>query len=256
MQDGSYQSFEHCIQCHETFTAANCPALTFAIKLQRDNMKHRGDAGISASTLLSCPRTFGLLHYYPYYEPVEDGWIKSMGTIVHSMIESDDDDLPDVIRERRIRKEIECDGMPIAITGKPDEINVKHGVLIDYKTKETLPSKADTAHEYQFNVYAWLCKGGTFLDTGEVADIDIVRGGMHYITRKSKNPFKKIGYPVWPTEKTEDAIRQRLRPIVEFLKTGVIPQCSPFKEYGGMWKCDCVKIEKQLEERSIERTHG
>lgn len=255
MADGDFHSFDHCIGCHERYEV-KCPALTFALKLQRDNMKHRKDAGISASTLLGCPRAYGLLQYYDYYEPVADGWVKSMGTIIHSMIESDPDDLPNLIRERRVKKEIECDGEIIEITGKPDEVNVAYKVLTDFKTKETLPTKADPAHEYQFNVYCWLLDGGTFTDTGEEVNIKIERGGMHYITRKATNPFKKIGYPVWDTEKVEDAIRQRLRPIVEFKKTGIIPEHKPFQEYGGAWKCDCVRIEKQLEVRGVERIYG
>lgn len=251
MEDGSYQSFDHCIHKHECFEA-NCPALTFAIKLQRDNMKHRKDAGISASTLLSCPRTVGLLTHYDYYEPVADGWVKSMGTIIHSMIESDPDDLPNRIRERRIKKEIEVDGEWYEVTGQPDDIDTFYKVVIDYKTKESLPTKADAGHEYQFNVYAWLCDGGTFTDNGERIDVKIERGGMHYVTRKSSNPFKKIGYPIWPTAKTEEMIRQRLRPIIEFRKTDIIPEHNPYQTFGGNWKCDCIKIQKQLEERGIE----
>src|SRR5688572_6045709 len=101
MADGHYAPFDECIAKHECFETGGCPALTFAIKLQRDNMKHRADAGISASTLIQCPRANALLSLYDYYEDVATGWVKSMGTLVHSMIESDEDDMPDTIRERR-----------------------------------------------------------------------------------------------------------------------------------------------------------
>lgn len=251
--DGAYRSFDECICSHET-GGRTCNAPVQLLKVMRDNHLERKDAGWSASTLLMCAREHALQEKYDYYEGIESGWNKARGTWVHAMIEADQYPREGLIRERRIEKTVVVDGTPVRLTGKPDEIDTKLGLLIDYKSKDALPRVNDIGHikhEAQFNFYVGLCQGGTFCDTGEEANIEITRGGMHFLTWKTKDPFIKIGYPVWSQEKLDEFIVERVRPLIRWEQTGELPKCNAFVRYPGRWRCSCVKLEEQLRERGI-----
>lgn len=248
MYDKSYQSFEHCLKCHENYEKA-CDALPFAIKLIRDNHIGRADAGISASTITGCPRELALLEKYDYYEPIEDGWIKGEGTLIHAMLEADPDPNPNFILERRIHRDIEIDGNTITISGQMDVVDVKNKILLDYKRKEKVPTQPDPTHELQFNCYVWLLRDGFDRKAQEPIQIEIERGGMYYISRNKTQPFKKIAYPIWDNADIEDVIRRRVRPILKWRESGILPMHGSYQEYGRNWRCGCVKIQEQLEER-------
>lgn len=247
--DDTPQSFEHCIHCHENRSSVrNCHAPVAVLKSMRDNHIHRKGAGISASTLISCPRAKAIEETYDLYEPVISGWNKGRGTFVHAMMEADPDPPEWMVRERRLYREI--DGT--RVTGKPDEVDTKYRMLIDYKSKDNLPKKRDDAHELQFNIYAWLLRGGYFADTDEKADIDVEVIAAHYVTWKTKTElaWKKMPYPVWPDEKTTKIISDRLQPLTDWRTYGILPLCSPYIP-ARYWKCDCEKYENQLIERGI-----
>ena len=227
----------------------------------RDNHLDRKKAGWSISTVLSCPRAAALQETYDYYEAVETGWNKSRGAWIHAMMEADDD--PTLIKERRIErilkvyyynpetdKEEEYDQR---LTGKPDEVDPVARALIDYKSKHLLPRKPDYRHECQFNGYVWLLADGTFVDNGEPVQIEIVRGGMHYVTWdiRKRSQWLKMGYPVWPLDETEEFLRERLRPLVLWKQTSILPRCNPLIRYGKNWQCDCEKLEEQLREQGV-----
>lgn len=251
--DQGFKSFETCINCHETFQNS-CHAPVELIKIMRDNMSKRENAGLSATTLAACPRAKALLDVYDYYEPLISGWNKSRGEWVHAMLETHaDEDPEEVIRERRLYKDVIVDGISARITGKSDKVYTKQGVLIDFKSKESLPKRHDTSHEFQFNIYAWLWNGGRDILTDEQYNVMIQKGGMHYVTWKTKieAAFKKVGYPIWPLAETEALIIKRARPLIEWKRTGTLPKCNPYVP-ARYWLCDCVKIANQLEERGIE----
>jgi hypothetical protein len=220
----------------------------------RDNHKKRGNAGWSATTLTGCPRATALLEVYDYYEPLTSGWNKARGEWVHALMEAQaDDDPEEVIRERRLYKIMNVFGTNVRITGQFDKLYSEQGVLIDFKSKDKLPKGPDPAHEFQFNIYAWLCDGGFDILTDQQYDIHISRGGMHYVTWQTKEGllWLKLAYPVWPKQQTEDLIYKRLVPLVEWQKTRVLPKCDPYIP-AKYWLCDCQKIENQLKERGIE----
>lgn len=249
--DKSFQPFQHCIDCHERFAERNCHAPVELLKIMRDNKKKRSGAGWSASTLTGCPRAAAMLEVYDYYEPLISGWNKARGEWWHSVLESDPDPAPGVFKERRIYRTIEIDGEDVTLTGRPDTVYTLQGVLMDGKSKEKLPKKPDPAHEAQFNVYVWLLADGFFHDTGEPVKIKIVRGGMHYVTWRTKeiDAFLKMAYPIWELEDTKAFVIERLAPLVVWRKTGNLPRCDPYIK--GRWDCDCVKITKQLTQRGI-----
>jgi len=249
--DGSYQPFEFCIQCHqERDKSRPCHAPIFALKSMRDNHIHRVGAGISVSTLLSCPREVALTERYDVYEHVMSGYNKARGSYTHAMIEADQDPPDWIIRERRLYLDI----LGVRVTGQPDEVDTKYHVLVDYKSKDNLPLKPDPSHEYQFNAYAYLLRHGYWMDTNEKANIDIKVIGAHYLTWKTKidKAWKKKPYPVWSDERMERALHERLQPLIEWRESGILPQCNPYQTFPGRWVCHCNKIEDQLKDRGID----
>lgn len=252
--DGQYRDFADCICSHEEGTRT-CNAPVQVLKIMRDNHIERKDAGWSASTLLMCAREYALTQKYDYYESPVSGWNKARGTWLHAMLESDATPRKGLIRERRIEKTVLVDGKEVRLTGKPDEIDTEQGVLIDYKSKDLLPRTNDLGHarhEAQFNFYVGLCNGGTFVDTGEPINVKIVKGGMHFLTWRTKDPFLKVAYPVWDDETLQAFIEDRVRPLLQYKETGELPSCNAYTKYPGSWRCSCVKLEEQLRERGID----
>jgi hypothetical protein len=247
--DQSFQSFKTCIDCHENRSRTrNCNAPVQVLKSMRDNHIDRRGAGISASTLISCPRAVAIEATYDLYMPVISGWNMGRGTFIHAMFEADRDPPPWIIRERRLRRKVRG----VAITGKPDEVDTKYKVLVDYKSKDNLPRRPDERHEFQFNIYAWLLRGGYWVDTDEPAQIDIDVIAAHYVTFKTKpeGAWKKMAYPVWEDSYTTELVTQRLEPLTKWNTSGILPECSPYLG-NPRWKCDCEKWEDQLNERGI-----
>ena len=250
MATGEYSSFEKCLKCHENYER-HCNALPYAIKLIRDNKIGRANVGISASTITGCPRELALLDLYDYYEPIEEGWIKAEGTLVHAMLENDPDPNPNYITEHRYWRTLNVNGEDVRVSGQMDIIDKKYKALIDYKRKERVPNKPDPTHELQWNVYCWILRDAIDIETNEPFAIEIERGGMFYISRNKTEPFKKIAYPIWDNADIEDVMVRRLRPIVNFKSTGEVPKCGAYQQYGTSWQCGCQKIERQAKERGI-----
>lgn len=251
--DDSYQSFATCIHAHETMsTTRNCHCPVASIKSQRDNAKLRAGAGFSASVILSCPRAYAMEQTFDLYEPVESGYHKFRGTLIHAMFEADPDPPPHVIMERRIERWVDVDGVSVRITGKPDYIDPDQRAIIDFKSKHLLPKKPDAQHEAQINIYRYLVGDGVFCDTKEPCQIDIRVLGIHYVTFHTKKGmiWLKMRYPVWENEDTLLLIQKRLRPLTAWKEHGTIPVCDPFTP-AKYWKCQCEKYEEQLREGGV-----
>lgn len=247
--DNTYQSFAHCISCHEERKTRSCHAPVFTLKSMRDNHITRIDAGISMSTLISCPREVAIIQSYDVYEDVISGYNKARGSWTHAMIETDVDPPEWIVRERRLYVEL----LGERITGQPDEVDTKYKILVDYKSKDNLPRDHDKGHEFQFNGYAYLLGEGYWQDTGEKANIDIEVIGAHYLTWKTKTEkaWKKVGFPVWEREKTQQVLMERLLPLISWRDTKILPECSPYVP-AVHWKCSCQKYTEQLIERGVE----
>lgn len=251
--DGTCQAFETCIHAHETMsTERNCHVPVASIKSQRDNMKFRKDAGVSASVVLACPRAYAIEQTYDLYESVISGYNKFRGTLIHALFEADPDPPSWVVQEERIMRWVVVNGKKVRVTGKPDYVDPKYRVLIDFKSKHNLPTKMDPRHEAQFNIYRWLLKNGIFTRTNEPCQIEVDRIGAHYVTfnTTAEKAWKKVLYPVWEYEEVERMVIRRLEPLTKWQEDGILPECSPFIE-NRYWKCDCEKHETQLAERGI-----
>jgi hypothetical protein len=154
-----------------------------------------------------------------------------------------------VLAEARIERHFKLGKRKIRITGKPDKVYKKEGIIIDYKSKYRIPTKPDPMHEAQLNIYAWLLADGKIIDgefKGQPVQIEIVRGGMLYMSWNTdpEGQFLKLGYPIWDQKKIDAFLTERITPLVEWKDTGVLPTCNPYVK--GYWTCDCSKIEKQV----------
>ena len=250
--DQTYQPFDVCIGCHDSNSKErNCHAPTALLKSMRDNHLTRKNAGVSATTILSCAKALALMELYDFYEPVISGYNKFRGTLIHYLLEEDDP--PDgVIQERRVERFVNIDGAPFRVSGKMDRVDTRFNFLLDYKSCPNIPTKPKKSHEVQLNIYRWLLANGIFCDTGEQAQIEIEAVGIHYLTFHTKpdKAWKKMGYPTWDLQDTEDFIIERARPIQQWQLNHVMPECNMF-EPSPYWLCDCAKHENQLADRGI-----
>lgn len=224
--DGQQYPFDECIACSLNGGPRRCnfpPSLMIAMAR---NKSERKDAGISATAILDCPRKVILTRETDYHERPSAYWARFRGTIGHLMHEHYAPDLDHIVQEVRRRKTIDVDGVPVEITGKPDWVDVERGLIVDFKSvksvnvkpiKDGLPKEG---HTEQVNVYAWLCAGGTNMDTGEIEHFEIAKGGIQYFCMSGT---VKVGVDIWPLDETEAFVRERLRPQVRYQRTGELP---------------------------------
>lgn len=244
--DGEFHSFGECIAKHNDPNGLYCNAPRFLLNELSQNESKRKDAKISSTVLTGCARAYALRMSFPYFIKLPSGWNMARGTWAHAMFEQGAYDPEEYFIEQRIRKMLTMDdGTEIPITGQPDEVNWRYGILVDYKTKHQVPTPpVPIEHEAQFNIYAWLLNGGTIITDGphkdRVVNVEIVRGGMHYISWQPKTPWRRIPVDIWPYEETEAWMRERAKPLDNYIKTGYIPPCNALFTYG---KCDCVQME-------------
>jgi hypothetical protein len=250
---GQKETFATCIDRHREYSCW-CHVPVYLLEHYANDKRSTTkapDNTFSATELLQCPRTFRFEQEHDIYADPTRLWNMARGSWTHHMMESGPL-YEGVFKERRIYKDIVVDGTPVRIMGTPDEVNYKRGVLVDYKTKHLLPKREDKGHEAQFNIYAWLLKGGWIVNYEEdgtrvdlPVDITIRSGGMHYVTwhTKEDTQFEKKPYPVWDLGATEALVTERAR---LFLLDD--PPCAPY----GMspyWKCNCTKLEAEFLER-------
>ena len=244
---GQNETFGDCVEKHLN---KSCPCHVPIYMLDYYNQDKRStqpypEDTYSATVLLKCPRAFRHEQENDYYMSEVQLWNMVRGTWTHHMMESSPH-REHVIRETRLWKPITVDGKEAIIAGTPDEVDTLNMVLMDYKSKDTLPKGPDAAHEAQFNVYVWLLQGGVNA-VGVPVDITINRGGMHYITWKTKTDkqFLKIPYPIWSPEEIQEFLETRIR-----LLRMEDPPCSPYG-MSSYWTCDCVKYERNMMEDTL-----
>jgi len=212
--------------------------------------ERRQNVGVSATTLLQCARAVALKEQFPYYEAIDSAWNKFRGTLAHLMFESGSPERPGLIREKRVEHHVIVDGVDIQLTGQVDEVDTNRSLIVDYKSTHLVPKKLKEGHTEQVNIYIWLLANGRWQEypvwelSGQPCNINITKAGIHYISFKSLDQSKKA-VDVWPLWRTEDLVMNRLQPIADYKRTGIIPDCNIYHRYGKQ-PCDCEKIEKQL----------
>lgn len=233
-------SFDQCIACSMAGTPRRCHAPTPLLVAMAEAQRDRQDAGVSATMILDCPRKIALQSQHHWHEHPTSYWARFRGTLAHAMLEQYAPPSDTTVVEVRRRKTYTVDGVDIAITGKPDYIDVARGLLLDYKTTQNLEhapvkhGKPKEGHEEQLNIYADLCDGGARLDTGEVEDIQIVAGGIVYMDMKS---YRKVPVRMWDPDERETFIVERLRPLAAFYASGELPPILVDDKGQRSWKC-------------------
>ena len=246
--DDTNQPFQHCIDAHESRgrnpEGRTCHCPTALLKDARDNSKKRKGAGISVSTLLQCPKAYAMEKIHDLYVPVHQQYNMFRGTAAHAVIEGEPD-VPDwIVRERRAY--VEIDGT--RVTGQIDELDTKYKIITDFKSGHTIKKFINEGHIAQLMIYRYMCKYGKWLDDHTPIGVDTEIVANHYLTWNTKegSQFEKRNYPLWEYEYTENLIKQRLKPIVDFNEHGIMPKCSPYIP-AKYWDCDCTRYERQLE---------
>lgn len=241
--DNNFHYFDDCKATHSDPNAFSCNAPRFLLNELSENEHKRKDANISTTVLTGCARAYAIKKSRPWFINPTQGWNMARGTWAHAMFEQGNYG-PEFLIEQRLSKSLDINGKPVYITGKPDEVNTKDGILIDYKTKHMIPTSVSFDHEAQFNVYVWLLQGGKIVTRGkrknEIVTVNITRGGIHYVSWQPKIPWRRIKVPIWETEEVERWITERVSPITQWEETGILPDCNRMVQYG---TCDCVQIE-------------
>lgn len=239
---GTREKFTTCLERHKNYECS-CHVPIYMLEYyanDRRSTTRREANSFSATGLLRCPLSFHLEQDNDVYMSAHSLWNMVRGSWTHHMMESGED-RPEIMREVKLVKYIDIDGVQVRISGTPDEVNIERGILVDYKSKYNLPKGPDAGHEAQFNIYVWLLAGGTTTN-GETVNVTINSGGMHYVTWNTKpdKQFEKIPMNVWSLDETEEFVRNR---AALFLSDS--PTCAPY----GMspyWKCDCQKIQEAI----------
>src|SRR6478752_5665756 len=201
-QTQQFETFDTCCRRHNDSEERDCNAPRFLLNELSKNDEKRKEVRISTTVLTGCARSYAIKQSRPYFIELPSGWNMARGSWAHAMFENGHYSEHEYLIEERLRKYFDYNGVLIPVTGQPDEVNRVHGILIDYKTKHMVPTSAPIEHEAQFNVYVWLLKGGEIVTKdssrlGEIVDIDIVRGGMHYVSWQPKIPWRRIQVPIW-----------------------------------------------------------
>lgn len=219
----------------------NLPA-PLAAAIRNDSYKKVG--WISATSLLQPPqkRVLESRHYNEIVTDVSDNIFSLLGQVVHGILErsATSNEVP----ERRLI--ITVRGKEVS--GQADLFESLHtsgGLLSDYKTVSVAAFQAGDkdSWEQQLNIYAYLfSKHGI-----EVKQLQIVAIFRDFSKRKARRDSEYpqsgvmlIPIPLWPLEKTEAFIDERVRIHLEAesLPDDSLPPCSDDDRWmmPGAWK--------------------
>lgn len=185
---------------------------------------------ISCSTIKDSPRIHFLKvrHWEELEEDVSDGLWKLLGTALHTILERADK--TESIKEQRI--EVELDG--ITISGQMDVRNDSE--IMDWKSTSawTIIYNPKGKDEWikQLNIYAWLVWKKLGKAIKRLAVNAILRDHMGAKVVEGSNypkvPFATIEIPVWPIDKTEAYLKERVALFKSCvgLKDDELPPCS------------------------------
>ena len=141
-----------------------------------EGLQERREAGISVTSLTGCLRASYFAIRTDYWQYPSRLWPAYRGTLGHLLIERGSD--PENICETRFARYL--DG--VLVTGKPDEINPKRRLIIDYKTKEKFPQGVPAQYAEQLNCYRLLVADGYYFATGEHVSLEIEQLGLQFLT--------------------------------------------------------------------------
>ena len=277
-QTGLPGNFEHCLAAARGTGPRMCQHPLPLMKFMATKEQSRQGVGLSATGIISCPRQSILLSEVDYWEPPEKIMPLFRGDVWHAAMEMWVKDEPDIISERRLEKEVEG----IVLSGKPDQVTPSRGLIVDYKSTNTPVDcehlvewpglyaqcekrkikAAKEEHEQQVNIYAWMHRGGRYVDTGEPVDIRITAGGIIYIDGRTS---KKFPVRIWSDAEQNGFVRSRVFPRLQYLATGDLPpvllpdKITTSKKTGRRvvkrnWRCRWCPVKNECDEIAVAET--
>jgi hypothetical protein len=172
----------------------------------------KGKANLSVTELMSSPRIVQLKrkHWEELTEDASDLVWSLFGTAVHNILEHGKDE-HHIVEERVFTV---VDGFTISGAIDLQEVYEDGTVLSDYKTTSAysvLNQKIDW--EYQLNCYAYLLHKAKGVTIKKLQIVAIVRDWARRDTVREgypKAPIVVIDIPLWPVERQEAYIKQRI----------------------------------------------
>jgi len=224
-------SFDKCVECALTYEN-NC---NFTADILKGIIEEVTDTreGISVTKLLGCPRATYLINRHDVYVSPEKLYWAFRGVLGHAVIEKYKAD-KDAITEKRFSRKIK----KMTISGKPDIIIPKHGLIRDYKTTKEVPyyNKVYSNHEAQLNLYRWLINKEHKIDRLEVVYMDMKRTKVV--------PVKRL----WKLSDCANYVEERATVLANAFEKNIVPAVPEgFPLY---WQCrdycDCRDICAQI----------
>ena len=237
-------TFDECINCSKQ--AFNCPVTPEYVLYLKSNISEM--SSISVTKLLGCPRKAYLLKVIDYDINILDLYYAFRGGLTHLLLEKYN--MQDCIIETEFSKEYNG----VVITGKPDKIDIKNGIIYDYKTitgrigdDRTLKWGAvRLKDQIQVNIYKWLVE-----DKFDIRKLVVVYFGTDFSIKKEV----EIRQP--NTKKYKD-IQQAFdralllgkiwnKPLEQAIKEKLLPPTEKTWECDGY--CDVSLFCKKLEDK-------
>ena len=188
---------------------------------------------ISVTDLTGCVRQAYLKETEPYYQRPDQQYWAYRGTLAHLLAEQGAG--PGIVAEHRFTRELQLpNGTVVPISGQPDEVDPRRGLLIDYKTTDRAPRQPSPLHIAQLNAYRWLVS----------PEYAIERLGIVYLTMKG---VTKASVPIWPEGQVERFLRERASALVEAYAGGDWPAMTEDR-----WMCGFCPVAAACERGAHE----
>ena len=134
------------------------------LKVLFGEQQSRGDHLSTTALLSECPRNLVYERKEPYVEEIENLWAAFTGTMFHEQLEKAH--IPgQTVVERRFWLHIEGLGW---VSCKPDLVDVKYGLLDDYKSKDKLPNthfpNPYPSHVTQLQVNRYIVQNAEYIE--------------------------------------------------------------------------------------------
>lgn len=248
--DGERWSLEEALQIARTEGAwQGYPAPV----LQRLVATERDEDVISPSMAAGCLRQAFLRREVDYYADPRERFAAGIGTAVHEWLAGSEDS-DRIIKETRF--EIPVAGNPLLkLSGQIDRFDIEHGILIDFKTTNSLYKKDPPPYDYvlQQNLYIYLLRRHGY---------EVKRSFLWFVVPKTKRKKVEEGFitevdrmlvevPIWPPDEqwaAVDALAERIRAI---LRTGELPPpYAPDDE--NAWRCQFCPVAEICAQRALD----
>jgi hypothetical protein len=219
----------------------------------------KGNANISCTELLNSPRIVQLKrkHWESIEQDVSEMVWALFGSAVHNILEHGKD-AHHLVEQRLFA---ETDGWKISGAIDLQEVEEDGIIISDYKVTGawSVMNEKDDWHN-QLNVYAWLVEKVKKEPVKKLQIIAIIRDWAARDAEKEgypSAPVATIDIPLWPMEKrqqyVEDRIRMHSEAYFESETEGDIPPCTP----QDMWEKPtmyAVKKEGGVRAKSVHKT--